>query len=86
MPLIKYACTNDQCGKVNSKLYRTGFEVEKEIFCKECKSKSKRILSSPGSSSKITIDNGLQARAVEIDPNIMEINFERAKKPNDRGD
>ena len=86
MPLIRYKCTSDQCGKATSKLYRSGLQAESEISCKECGSKAKRTLSSPASSSKIMIDNGLQARAVEIDPNIMEINSERSKKPANRGD
>lgn len=86
MPLIRYLCTNSDCNKTTSKLYRAGPDAEKEIVCKECGGKAKRLLSSPASSSKITVDNGIQARAVEIDPNIMEINSERARKPADRGD
>jgi DNA-directed RNA polymerase subunit RPC12/RpoP len=86
MPMIRYLCTNDQCGKSNSKLFRSGNQVEQEIQCKECGGKARRTLSSPASSSKIVIDNGVQARAVEINPNIMEINSERARKPTDRGD
>lgn len=86
MPLIRYKCISDQCGKLNSKLYRSGLNVDQDIPCKECGSKAKRILSSPASSSKIMVDNGVQARAVEINPNIMEINSERARKPDDRGD
>lgn len=40
----------------------------------------KKILSSPSSSSKISVDNGVQARAVEISPDIIETNEERSKK------
>lgn len=86
MPLIKYVCTSDQCAHKTSRLYRSGLEADKEVACAKCGSKAKRILSSPASSSKIMVDNGVQARAVEIDPNIMEINKERASKPTDRGD
>lgn len=86
MPLIRYLCTNGDCQKNSSKLYRLGSDAEQEIACKECGGKAKRLLSSPASSSKIVVDNGLQARATEIDPNIMDINSERARKPVDRGD
>lgn len=40
----------------------------------------KKLLSAPSSSSKITVDNGFQARAVEIRPDIVEINEERSNK------
>lgn len=43
------------------------------------------MLSSPSSMSKIVVDNGVQARAVEIVPNIVELNQERASK-NYKGD
>jgi hypothetical protein len=86
MPLIRYTCTDTKCGEVTSKLFRSSPQIADELPCKKCGSKAKRTLSSPASSSKITIDNGLQARAVEVDPNIMEINSERARKPEDRGE
>jgi hypothetical protein len=40
----------------------------------------KKLLSAPSSTSKITVDNGVQARAVEINPDIIEINEARANK------
>lgn len=86
MPLIKYQCLNGECGNLLSKLYRKGPDVEPSIVCKKCGGRAERILSPPASTSKITIDNGVQARAVEIHPNIAEINENRAKTPVDRGD
>lgn len=86
MPLIKYLCTNDLCGSPNAKLYGFKSTIDIETECKKCGSKARRVLSSPASSSKIVIDNGLQARSVEVSPNIIEINSERARKPVDRGD
>jgi hypothetical protein len=61
-------------------------DIKEETPCKICGKKARRNLSSPASSSTMKIDNGVQARAVEIDPNIMEINGERANKLTDRGD
>lgn len=40
----------------------------------------KKQLSAPSSSSKVTVDNGVQARAVEVNPDIVEINEQRANK------
>jgi len=49
--------------------------------CTSCNSSEmKKQLSSPSSSSKIVVDNGVQARAVEITPDIIEINKARSEK------
>jgi hypothetical protein len=86
MPMIKYQCQNSACGRLYSKIVKAGIKIENLGTCEKCNSESKRLLSSPASSSKIVIDNGLQARATEIHPNIQEINTERARKPANRGD
>ncbi len=83
MPMIKYRC---QCGHTPSKLVKRAIDAPSELDCNKCGKKAKRTLSSPASTSKITVDNGLQARAVEMHPNIEEINRERSTKPADRGD
>lgn len=80
MPLIAYACDS---GHVIKKLVRQAKDAPAHLThcCKpDCDSKPKRQLSTPSSVSKITIDNGHQARAVEILPNIVEINEARANK------
>ena len=38
------------------------------------------MLSAPSSVSKVIVDNGFQARAVEVNPDIIEINKERSEK------
>ena len=76
MPLIAYTC---ECSISKSKLFRRVADAPATIIC-ECGKDMKKTLSSPTSSSKITIDNGFQARRVEIIPNIVEINEERSKK------
>lgn len=50
------------------------------LICTICSKNMKKLLSAPSSSSKITVDNGFQARAVEIRPDIVEINEERSNK------
>jgi hypothetical protein len=79
MPLLTYACT---AGHVTKKMTRQAKEAPVSFPCPadDCYHEAKRQLGTPGSSSKIVIDNGFQARAVEIVPNIVEINQERSNK------
>jgi hypothetical protein len=55
-------------------------KIPSEKKCSACGGDSKRTLSAPASTSKISVDNGSQSRAVEIVPNIIELNEERRKK------
>jgi hypothetical protein len=77
MPLIAYQC---ECGCVDKKFVRAASNAPSSLICKVCAKTMKKLLSAPSSSSKISIDNGFQARAVEITPNIVEINEERSNK------
>jgi hypothetical protein len=86
MPMIRYTCTDEKCGHTFTKLIRKGPDALPDIECEKCKGKARRTLSSPASASKITVDNGIQARAVEIYPDIEQINREMASKPYNRGD
>lgn len=81
MPLIRYICT--KCA--NSFTSFQGKAVSSEVPCKKCGERSTRTLSAPSSASKITIDNGVQPRAVEVNPDIMELRKDWSKLPN-RGD
>jgi uncharacterized pyridoxamine 5'-phosphate oxidase family protein len=82
MPIIAYSC---ECKNVTKKFYRSAKDSPTVLICDKCKKEMKKMLSSPSSVSKISIDNGVQARAVEIVPNIVELNQERANK-NYKGD
>lgn len=77
MPLIAYSC---ECGHSEKKLFRQIKDISTNIPCTKCKGQMKKMLSAPSSSSKIVIDNGFQAKSVEILPNIVEINEERSRK------
>lgn len=77
MPLIAYLC---ECKNSKKKYYRQVKDVPAVIICDKCEKEMKKCLSSPTNSSKITVDNGLQARAVEIIPDIIEINKARSEK------
>ncbi len=77
MPLILYSC---ECNHTEKKYHRQVKDAPASIVCINCNKDMKKSLSSPSSSSKIVVDNGIQARAVEITPNIIEINEERSQK------
>jgi hypothetical protein len=77
MPLIAYVC---ECKNSISKLFRQVAQAPATVICDKCQKEMKKTLSAPSQSSKITIDNGFQARAVEIVPDIIQINKERSEK------
>jgi hypothetical protein len=78
MPLIAYVCS---CGHSTKKLVRQVKDAPALLLCEHCNTENmKKTLSAPSSTSKISVDNGVQARAVEINPDIIAINHERANK------
>jgi len=77
MPLIHYLCEDKHSV---SKFYRQAKEAPACFLCDKCGKDAKKTLSAPSSASKIVVDNGFQARAVEINPDIVEINRERSSK------
>lgn len=77
MPLIAYLC---KCTNLVKRFYRSAKDAPTAFKCDKCQEDMKKTLSPPSSTHKIVIDNGFQARAVEIVPNIVEINEERSKK------
>ena len=85
MPLIRYVCSNKECLETFKAFVKKASDVKDIEICKKCLSQAKRSLSAPNTSSKISIDNGMQARAVEVDPNIEELRKDWSKPPN-RGD
>lgn len=76
MPLINYLC---ECGEVQKKYFKSAKEATTTCKCIKCGSEAKKSFGSTSSSHKITIDNGLMARKLEIDPNIQEINDQRSQ-------
>lgn len=86
MPMITYLCEKQECGATSSFLYRKSTDAPKHNECKTCGSPCKKTLSKPSSVSKITVDNGLQARAVEMYPDVMEVRADHSKNGYNRGD
>lgn len=77
MPLIHYACK--ECGFLIKKLFRKS-PFPSTLICEKCNGSMTKELSAPTQSSKISVDNGLQARRVEISPDIIETNEARSNK------
>lgn len=79
MPLIHYS---GECGHSVSKFYRQAKDAPAFFACPadDCYHDLKKQLKAPSSASKVTVDNGVQARAVEINPDIVEINKKRSEK------
>lgn len=75
MPLIRYIC---ECGISKGKFYRVGADAPALFPC-ECSKDMKKILSGPSSESKVVIDNGVQARKVEINLDVMKDNQNKAR-------
>jgi len=70
MPRIQYNCSN--CNIVKKKFYKSSKEILNKIEC-ECGGELARQLSSPTQRSKMVVDNGVQAKATELDREIVEI-------------
>lgn len=77
MPLINYLCS---CGECFKKYLKTAKEAPPFFSCPKCGLEAKKAFGATSSSHKVIVDNGLMARRLEIDPNIMEINDERSAK------
>lgn len=76
MPRIVYNC--NICGNIVKKFYGNVSNILDTLDCK-CGNKLVRSLSAPTQKSKIIIDNGVQAKAVELDREIVEIIEDREK-------
>lgn len=71
MPLIAYGC---ECGLVNKKFVRDPKDADPSLICPKCAKVMKKLLRSATFETKIVIDNGHQAKSVEVNPNIIEMN------------
>lgn len=82
MPLITFKCR--ECDHSENKMFSTSElkNVKNKQPCPKCGAVSSfvRQLGAPATVSKLTVDNGVQAKAVEIYKDIVELNEERGKK------
>ena len=77
MPLIAYKC---ECGNSVSKFIRNAKEAPVSYPCTKCSKNLTKRLSAPSSTSTITIDNGIQARATIVNLDIVKDIRERSSK------
>lgn len=68
MPLIYYQC---ECKHSFSKFVRRPKDALTEVVCK-CGKNAKKQLKGPSSNSIVVVDNGFQARATEVDLELVE--------------
>jgi hypothetical protein len=76
MPLIRYSCS---CGHSQGKFFRSGAQAPGLLPCSKCDLEMKRTLSGPSADTKITVDNGAQARAVLINVDQIKDNQNKAR-------
>ena len=68
------------CGQGDSKFYRKPKDAPPTVPCKFCGQESKKQLKAPSSASKLMIDNGVQARATEVNLEVIEDIKDRSTK------
>lgn len=76
MPMIVFDC---KCGNVKKKFFSNSKKITDNVECDKCKGKMVRQLSPPSQRSKMVVDNGVQAKAVELDREIVDIIEDREK-------
>lgn len=65
MPLIKFCCNNPECDNSRDHFYAKRKDIPPFLDC-FCGGKLERTLGAPSSMSKVSVDNGVQAKTVEI--------------------
>jgi len=76
VPRINYKC---KCGHEKKKFFSTAKKITNSIECEKCGGELQRQLSSPTQKSTMVIDNGVQAKATELDREIVDIIEDREK-------
>ncbi len=77
MPLISYPCS---CGETVKKYFKSAKDATTFVICSKCGLEVRKGFGATSSSYKVTIDLPGMARAIHVDPEIMEVNDERAAK------
>ncbi len=70
MPRVPYICKD--CSATKKKYYTSSKKIQNKLEC-ECGGELLRQLSSPSQKSTMVVDNGVQAKATELDREIVEI-------------
>lgn len=73
MPIIKFKCNNLDCNNEITKYFKTNEKIPPFLNCGECGTgKLEKQLSAPGSNKIQIVDNGVQARQVELMDEVVE--------------
>ena len=82
--LIKFRCNNITCENQITKFFKNSKEIPPFLDCGECSvGKLERNLTSPTSKTTQFIDNGFQARRVEVNSEAVLKQQEKVNKGND---
>lgn len=81
--LIQYICNNSECENSISKFFKSHNDIAPFLDCGACGTgKLERDYEAPTSKSTIVVDNGSQAKAIELLADVVE--REREKVDNDK--
>lgn len=82
--LIDYQCNNPDCPNKTTKWYKTAKDIVGIIPCGECGTGFlERQLGAPATKTTQIVDNGLQARAVEVNSEVVLKEQERLYREDD---
>ena len=82
--MIKFVCNNPDCDNNISKYYKVAKDIAPFLDCGACGTgKLERTLGAPSSKSTQFIDNGNQARKVEVMNAVVEREQQRMKDKED---
>lgn len=78
MPMITFKCNNPECENQITKVFKKIKDIPPFLDCGECGTgKLERQLGAPSSKSTQIVDNGAQARQVEIMNDVVDKERER---------
>ena len=79
--MIKFVCNNPECDNEIDKFFKTAKDIAPFLDCGACGTgKLERTLGAPSSKSTQFLDNGAQARKVEVMSAVVEKEQEKLKK------
>jgi hypothetical protein len=78
--MIKFVCNNPDCDNEITKYYKSAKDINPFLDCGACGTgKMERQLGAPSSKSTQFIDNGAQAKRVEVMKEVVEKETEKLK-------
>lgn len=78
--LIKFVCNNPDCENHISKFFKRHQDIPPFLDCGACGiGKMERQIGAPSSKSVLTIDNGIQANAVEVNTEVIQREMDKRR-------